>query len=250
MPLSGWPVVTNDSGTGQDGTVINEAFFDAIRASIEDEVFGTTNPSVGASAIIDEVVQARGSVGSLDGRLDVSLENTGELKPLEPQPLFYPGAAAVADGVVGGAVNAQTSAVGNSGAAETNLMVYTLQANHFNTNNKAVRIVAFGTYANNANAKTIRFYVGASNIFSFAHVLADHHWKAEVILMRASATTGSSTSRIETGPITDNPIVDNRLLNTAGIAHTWTGAALLRFTGQGVASSDIVQLGMVVEALN
>ena len=80
MPLSAWPTVTDDSGTKQDGTIFNKALTDAIRASIEAAVFSTTNPSVTAEDIIDEVVAARGSKASLDARLDVSLNEDGTPK--------------------------------------------------------------------------------------------------------------------------------------------------------------------------
>jgi hypothetical protein len=250
MPLTGWPAYSDDTGTGQDGTVITDSFLDAIKASVEATVFGDANPSVGADAIIDEVVTARGSMGSLDARLDVVLNNNGTFKAFNPQPTFHPGAGAVADGTVAGGINAQSSAVANSGGAETNLMSYTLQANHFNVNNKAINIKAWGTLAANANSKTIRFYVGATLVLTFNTSASDLNWKADIWLIRSSATAGKAMSRIEVGPKTDSPITDNRLQHEGAIAHTWTSSALLRFTGQGVASSDIVQDMMVISADN
>jgi hypothetical protein len=78
--LSGWPSTSDDTGTGQDGTVLNVAFFDAIKASIEGELVSATNPTETAKGIIDEVVDARGSLASLDARLDISLNEDGTLK--------------------------------------------------------------------------------------------------------------------------------------------------------------------------
>lgn len=78
--LSGWPSVSDDSGTGQDGTVFNEAFFTAIKDSIEGELVSATNPSEVVADIIDEIVDARGSKTSLDARLDVALNEDGTLK--------------------------------------------------------------------------------------------------------------------------------------------------------------------------
>lgn len=75
-----YPSLVNDSGTGQDGTVLNAALFEAIRDSINNIAHSTTNPTLTPKAIIDEVVTARGSKASLDARLDVSLEENGDLK--------------------------------------------------------------------------------------------------------------------------------------------------------------------------
>lgn len=82
MPLGGWPSITDDSGTKTDGTLINKALFDSIKASIEADVFsGTTS----AKNIIDEVIAARGTLGSLDERLDVSLNEDGTPKAVAGQ---------------------------------------------------------------------------------------------------------------------------------------------------------------------
>ena len=71
--LSGWPTLADDTGAGQDGTVLAKARFDEIKASVEDQVHSSTNPTIKPNATIDEVVTARGSMGSLDARLDVAL---------------------------------------------------------------------------------------------------------------------------------------------------------------------------------
>lgn len=80
MALSNWPAITDDDGSLIVGTPINKALFDAIRASIEDDVFSATYPTVTGEDIIDEVVAARGSKASLDERLDVALNEDGSLK--------------------------------------------------------------------------------------------------------------------------------------------------------------------------
>jgi hypothetical protein len=78
--LTTWPAVVNDSGPGTDGTVWNQALNDAQKAAIEDQVHSTTNPTRKPKDTTDEVVTARGSLGSLDARLDVALNNDGTLK--------------------------------------------------------------------------------------------------------------------------------------------------------------------------
>ena len=74
------PVVTDDTGTGRDGTRVDETWYDALLDAIDAWVYSPTNPTVQPFETTDEVVQARGSVGTLDTRLDVSLNEDGTLK--------------------------------------------------------------------------------------------------------------------------------------------------------------------------
>lgn len=80
MGLSNWPTLVDDDGSLTLGTEIEKSIFDAIKASIEDDLFSAANPTVTAEDIIDEVVAARGSMADLDTRLDVSLNEDGSLK--------------------------------------------------------------------------------------------------------------------------------------------------------------------------
>jgi hypothetical protein len=85
--LVAWPGDTqvDDSGAGADGTVWNEAWSDAAKASIEDQVVSAVNPLVKPKTITDEVIAARGSKASLDARLDVALNEDGTPKPATGQ---------------------------------------------------------------------------------------------------------------------------------------------------------------------
>jgi hypothetical protein len=80
MGLSNWPTIVDDDGSLTLGTVFAKAVTDAIRASIEADMFSAVNPAVTAENAIDEVVTARGSKASLDARLDVALNEDGTLK--------------------------------------------------------------------------------------------------------------------------------------------------------------------------
>jgi hypothetical protein len=80
-----FPAKTNDTGTGRDGTVVDEAWVDTVITAINNQVLSAANPTVTPEDIIDEVVSARGNMGSLDARLDVALEENGSLKA---QPMY------------------------------------------------------------------------------------------------------------------------------------------------------------------
>lgn len=78
--LTTWPTVTDDSGTKQDGTIFNQTLTNAMKSAIEAVVHSTTNTTTTPEDIIDEVVTARGSMPSLDARLDVALNEDGTPK--------------------------------------------------------------------------------------------------------------------------------------------------------------------------
>ncbi len=79
MAFTGCPAIVDDDGTGQSGTIANEAWQDDLLDCVSDSVFSVTNPAISPADIIDEVVTARGSRLSLDDRLDESLEEDGTL---------------------------------------------------------------------------------------------------------------------------------------------------------------------------
>lgn len=75
-----WPAVVNDDGTGRTGTRLNEALWDAAAAAINTQVLSATNPTVTPADTIDEVVEARGSMPSVDDRIDVEHNEDGTHK--------------------------------------------------------------------------------------------------------------------------------------------------------------------------
>lgn len=79
--LVSFPVVTDDDGTGTTGTPFSAAYNDAIKASVEDNVHSTTNPTIKTKTIIDEVVTARGNKASLTQRLDGVIDADGNFLP-------------------------------------------------------------------------------------------------------------------------------------------------------------------------
>lgn len=74
-----WTFV-DDTGPGTNGTVHNAAKWAALKASIETLTHSATNPTIDPNDIADEVITARGSKSTLDGRLDISLNEDGTLK--------------------------------------------------------------------------------------------------------------------------------------------------------------------------
>jgi hypothetical protein len=76
---NGWSGYSNDDGTGQTGTSVDETLLNAFRDSIDGLIHSTTNPTLDPSDIIDEVVTARGNKASLTARLDGVIDADGAL---------------------------------------------------------------------------------------------------------------------------------------------------------------------------
>lgn len=247
--LVGWPVVTDDNGDGQSGTVFRKALTDEIKESVEYGMFGGVTPVFPFETTL-EMESARGSQPTLHDRLSVALAADGSLNPLQPQPAFYPGAALVADGTVGGGVHALISSVANSGVSNTVLGSYTVQANHFNVNGKTIQFEAFGIYAANANTKILDVQVGGVSFGTFSTTISGANWYIQGTLSRSAAATGALLVRFESGPTTDNPITDNRLITSVAVAQVWTNSCALQVLGQGLASGDIVLHSIIVRAVN
>lgn len=74
------PAMADDNGDFISGTAVTKSFIDLAFDEIDDQVHSSTNPTIKPKDITDEVVAARGSMPSLDARLDVSLNEDGTPK--------------------------------------------------------------------------------------------------------------------------------------------------------------------------
>lgn len=84
--LSSALLPTDDTGDLTSGTSVDRAFFTTWRDAINTLVHSSTNPTLTPSAAIDELVTARGSMPSLDARLDVFLNEDGTPKGVTGVP--------------------------------------------------------------------------------------------------------------------------------------------------------------------
>ena len=74
---AGYTAPTNDTGLGQDGTALNEAFFTTLEDAINTLVHSATNTGITPANIIDEVVTARGNLSDLDTRISAVVDDDG-----------------------------------------------------------------------------------------------------------------------------------------------------------------------------
>lgn len=144
-----------------------------------------------------------------------------------------------------GKATVNTTPVGNVGGGTDDLMTYSLPTNSLSAAGKGVRITAWGTTANNANAKTVTMNFGTTVISSTALTISiAGHWRivADVFSTGTdaqawgSSVTGGATSLAdaETGTSTQDD-----------------GAAItIKCTGAATADNDISQKFLMVEFIS
>lgn len=209
MAILGWSSGIDDTGTGQDGTVLNKAFFDGHEAAVEALLISPSNPGVSAANVIDEVVDARGTMPLLDDRLDVSLNEDGTLKAAAVQGalagfrnlslvnllgndtfLIWPAGNVLAPSYwalsgVGSAIQRTGSGLADgarkhgpfaarvtSGGGAAAVLTQTLiAAGDFGMTALVGRFIAFGVRARTGSAggATAKFFDGVSSTFSNLH---------------------------------------------------------------------------------
>jgi len=144
-----------------------------------------------------------------------------------------------------GVVTINTTAVGNVGTGTDNLMTYALPANTLSVNNMGVRVTAWGTGANNANAKTLVGAFGSATIVSTALTASQvNTWRMVMEVLRTGAGTQEAVGQLlqaGTTAITD--------IEQSAPTQDETAAITIKLTGAATTDNDIVQEGMIIEVL-
>lgn len=149
-----------------------------------------------------------------------------------------------------GVAHVNTTAVGNVGAGTDDLMSYTLPANSLSSGSKGIRVTAWGSTINNANAKALEFVFGGVVTTVTLTVSAAKLWFVEAIILRTGANAQDIAFRateVAAAAALAAPLVQMVLGNTG---QTDTAAITVKFTGAATGNNDIVQEGMLVEFLN
>jgi hypothetical protein len=132
-----------------------------------------------------------------------------------------------------------TTTVGNVGTGEDTLQTYSLTANSLSKAGQGISIRAGGDFANNANAKTLTYDIGGTNILSqaFPTSLAGS-WKVDLVLFR----TGSSTQMYEYElQYTSAAGVTTSVIGNGTLSLTDTNAIVVRGEGSATTNNDITQ---------
>lgn len=197
---------------------------------------------LGAAGTNSWIVQA--TTGHFFGAADNTYD-IGATAANRPRSGYFATSLEIGGSPVSRTLNVNVAAVGNVGVGTDDLITYAIAANVFNANGKAVRINAWGTTANNANAKTVTFVVGSQTVLTTVLTTSiAGQWEIEVYIVRTGVDTQDIRARLLQGATV---IFDQEL--TAGTQDD--GASItVKCTGAATSNNDIVQEGMITELLN
>lgn len=152
------------------------------------------------------------------------------------------GQAAVID--ASARVATRTIAVGNVTTGEDNLITYALAANALPAWGAGVHIIAWGTTANNANAKTLKLYFGTAVILTNALTVSIAGvWRIEADVISTGVDAQDYVSQLVTTGTAGVALNDIEV----GTATQDDGATItIKCTGEATATDDIIQEGMII----
>lgn len=143
---------------------------------------------------------------------------------------------------VGGQIQFNTTNVGNISTGEDNLMGYAMPADVLVTNGDYIEVEAWGQFAANANAKTVKLYFGATTLINSGAVAINNgSWHFKATIIRTSATAQKASAQI----FGEGTLLAARTSATTP-AETLSGAITIKCTGEATSNNDIVQNGLVV----
>lgn len=146
------------------------------------------------------------------------------------------------------ALNVNTTAVGNVGGGTDDLITYSLPANSLSANGKGVRVTAWGTGANNANAKTLTMNFGATTMVTCSMSgNQDLIWRIQALIFRTGSNAQTYAAFLDDGRTTG---VLNTGYGQGTTAETDSGGITIKCTGAATSDNDIVQKGLLVEFIN
>jgi hypothetical protein len=135
---------------------------------------------------------------------------------------------------LGGTLSVNTTDTSNT-SGETDLISYTLEKNTVKYNKEFLEIKAFGTFAANGNSKTIKLYLGSTEIYTTTTTQNGGSFCINSTIIR----TNSATQRI----ITEFAGTSSYTTATEDLTTNLT----LKFTGNSATNGDITQNGMLIK---
>ncbi len=146
------------------------------------------------------------------------------------------------DAILGGVINNNITSSTNSGGSATDLITYTLGKNALKTTTDYVEIEAFGTFATNANSKSISLIFGSTTIYSISPTAINGgSWSLKAKIIRR---TNNTQEIIVEGNGTNTVLVKTSY--TAG-AEDLTTALFIKVNATGVTTNDIIQKNLTIK---
>lgn len=233
--------INSASPAGSDSPALGDDQIRALKLAIED-IFAIPDATAIAAAGFTFAAAGMTVIVLQDGAANPTA--AGEIRRNSRKLMLHDGVAARA---LSSIASADVTSVGNVGGGEDTLMTYTLGANTLNADGRGVRVTVGGSFAANANTKTIKFHFGATALTMNPVATAPNNlaWSGTFEVVR----TGASAERI-TGTV----IVGtqwNLTTSTTAAADT-TAAITIKCTGESASSAtnDVLQNVMLIEVLN
>lgn len=183
------------------------------------------NAIVAASSITSINVTRYGKITQLDQRREIVSGAVTTNVELDPRAVT------------------NVTAVGNITTGTDDLITYSLPARSMQEAGDWVKIKAWGTTANNANAKTLTLAFGSQTILTTALTTNQaSQWEINAVVIATAGSAQdwhSSLSEIGTANQFD--------METGTATVTSTAAITIKCTGNATATNDIVQEGLTVE---
>lgn len=195
------------------------------------------------SAVPDEGVASEFGPDELNDSLVVSEGNDGEV--MMRRTAAPDGWLLVKLGALLTFINATQAA--NSGTGETDLHSFTLPAAHLDANKRKIRVTAEGSFAANANVKTLKFKFGAAGTITLNPLTGSPNGKrfrAVITVTRTAANAQRMLAQVHID-------VNGELMSLTTAAETDANALVVKITGQsGTGSNDILLDETMIEFLN
>ena len=138
-----------------------------------------------------------------------------------------------------GILSVNTTPASNTNAAETDLMIYSLQANTLQNNGDILTIKAAGFFATNGNNKTLKLKFGSQTIIDTGAVAANGtSWEINSTITRLSPTS----QEISATAISNNTIFSARVVGTQDLTTTFA----IKCTGQGSITNDLTETALII----
>ncbi len=182
-----------------------------------------------------------------DGTNLIFTASSGKTRLTGAGGAYIPAGSTTNDARIGGMLTCTTSLspTGNVGTGATTLMSYTLKANTLVNNGDSVRVRVDIQYANNTNSKTLTLTIGSTTIYNLAAAI-QNGWVRIVAIITKTGTTAQLISNdviIQTQTVTSNGTT------TSTGAENLTTDLVIKVTGTGGATNDLVQYRQDIEYL-
>lgn len=154
------------------------------------------------------------------------------------------------DAAITGNLDTVSTAVGNVGASgPDDLQSYSIPGSALTTTNRGVRITAWGTCSNSANAKTFTLNFGSQVVLTHAcTVSVASQWKIVTEVIRTGSSTQDWTSVYTGNSGAANAFEYDPEIGTA--TQTESGAIVVKMQSTvSTTDNDIVQEGQIIESI-